>query len=120
MEDTVFSGSRLYYECPGVPLGWETLGGIYDKIVWNKEGDLVPTSIDLTLEQQGASAHFLDMEKVQDGCGTTHLKMYDKRDSMTTVALFRKFPHIETKLSARCKYSVLHSQLSLQIRFSLH
>jgi len=51
------------------------------------------------------------MEIVQDGCGTTHLKMYDKRDSMTTLALYRKFPHIETKLSARCKYAVLHSQL---------
>ena len=30
---------------------------------------------------------------------------------MPTLAHYRKFPHFETKLSTRMKYSVLHSQL---------
>ena len=37
--------------------------------------------------------------------------MYDKRDSMASLALYRKFPDVEAKLSVRCKYSVSHSQL---------
>ncbi|CAN0173407.1 unnamed protein product, partial [Ascophyllum nodosum] len=39
------------------------------------------------------------------------VKMYDKRDNMTTLASYRKFPHIETTIAIRCKYAVLHSQL---------
>ena len=54
---------------------------MYDKFIWNSDGETVLTTIDLTMEQQaGTSVHFLDMEIVQDGCGNTHLKMYDKRD----------------------------------------
>ena len=37
--------------------------------------------------------------------------MYDKRDGMVTLANYRRFPHFETKLSEKCLYSVLHSQL---------
>ena len=39
------------------------------------------------------------------------MKMYDKRDGMITLKNYRRFPHSETKLSKRCLYSVLHSQL---------
>ena len=37
--------------------------------------------------------------------------MYDKRYNMPTLASYRRFPHIETTISVRCKYAVLHSQL---------
>ena len=51
------------------------------------------------------------MQVVQGPDGITHVRMYDKRDDMATLAGYRRFPHFETKLSERCLYSVLHSQL---------
>ena len=37
--------------------------------------------------------------------------MYNKRDNMPTLASYRRFPHIETTVSVRCKYAVLDSQM---------
>ena len=39
------------------------------------------------------------------------LRVYDKRGEMPVLCRYRKFPHVETKLSQRCLYAVLHSQL---------
>lgn len=89
--EVVFGGTKMY------PPSCETYSGMYDKLVYDLDGKLVPTSIDITCEQRGSGVHFLDMEVVQDGSGTTHLKMYDKRDAMATLANYRRFPHSETK-----------------------
>ena len=37
--------------------------------------------------------------------------MYNKRDTLPALQHYRRFPHIETLVSDRCKYAVLHSQL---------
>ncbi len=118
--DIIFSGTKLFCERQGSMVndqwvvdirGCETLSGMYHKTMWNLDGELIPNTIELTCEQQGESVHFLDMEIVQDSSRTTHIRMYDKRDSMPTLVNYRRFPHVETKLSVRMKYSVLHSQL---------
>ena len=54
--------------------------------------------------------YFLNMEIIQPLPGACEVKIYDKRDNMPTLAAYRKFPHIETTISVRCKYAVLHSQ----------
>ena len=68
-------------------------------------------TIEMTCEQFGDSVHFLDMQVVRGPDGITHVRMYDKRDDMATLAGYRRFPHFETKLSQRCLHSVLHSHL---------
>ena len=70
-----------------------------------------PSSISIVREQVGRSIHFLDVEVLQPFTGVCGVKMYDKRDNMPTLALYRRFPDIETTVSVRCKCAVLHSQL---------
>merc|ERR1712167_54486 len=44
---------------------------------------------------------------------TWHSKLYDKRVELVAKGLkLNKFPHPESKLSSRCKYGVITSQLS--------
>ena len=43
--------------------------------------------------------------------GVSQIKMYDKRDHMGTLEDYRKYPHIETRLSNSCKNATLHCQL---------
>lgn len=88
----------------------ETLSGMCDKLIINSNCNFVHTSVELTYEQEGSSVHFSDMEVVQDGSGTTHMKMYCKRDDMPTLSNYRRFPQCETKLSSKSKHSVLPSQ----------
>ena len=110
--DIIFSGTKLY-SGEGEDSGFcvETFGGMYAQLIRDFNNDLVPTTIALTVEQQGPSVHFLDMEVVPNGFGKTDLKIYDKRDGMPVLASYRKFPHVETKLSEKCLYAVFHSQL---------
>ena len=56
----------------------------------------------------GHTVHFLDMTIVQSATGCD-VGVYNKRD--TALQHYRRFPHIETPVSDRCKYAVLHSQL---------
>ena len=51
------------------------------------------------------------MTILQQVPGISQVRMYDKRDDMPTLRHYRKFPHVETILSVRCKYATLHSQL---------
>ena len=75
------------------------------------DGNVRPSPISIVREQVRPILHFLDIEKVQPFPRVCEVNMYDKRDSMPTLASYRKFPHIETTLSVRCKYAALHSQL---------
>ena len=75
------------------------------------DGSVRPSPISIVREQVGPSIHFLDMEIIQLLPGVCSVKMYDKRDNMPTLASYRRLPHIETTISVRCKYAVLHSQL---------
>ena len=84
---------------------------MYDSMIVDTEGGLIPTTIKLLREQVGCSAHFLDMKIIQDGIRGIQVQMYDKRDAMPSLQNYRKFPHIETKLAKRSLDSVLHSQL---------
>ena len=55
--------------------------------------------------------YIFDMEIIQPLTGVCDVKIYYRRDNMPTLASYRRFPHIETTISVRCKYAVLHSQL---------
>ena len=88
---------------------------MYPTMVREFDGSVRPSPISIVRGQVRPSIHFLDMEIVQSIPGVCEVKMYDKRDNMPTLASYRRFPHIETTISVRCKYAVLHSQLG---RFS--
>lgn len=65
---------------------------MYNTLIVNMEGDLVPTSVSLTCEQKGPRAHFLDIMEVfqEDGGGYLTLsQIYDKREWMSTLLLAR-------------------------------
>jgi len=67
-------------------------------------------------EYEGASVHYLDMTIRQED-GIWHSNLYDKRVSLRAQGLkTNKFPHPESKLTTRCKYGVITSQLH---RFSV-
>ena len=61
-------------------------------------------------EHEGPSVNYLDMAIWYDK--TWHSKLYDKRVELVAKGLkLNKFPHPESKLSSRCKYGVITSQL---------
>ena len=69
------------------------------------DGTVRPSPISIVREHVGPSIHFLDMEIVQPLFpGVCGVKMYGKRDKMPSLASYRRFPHIETTISIRCKY----------------
>ena len=84
---------------------------MYPTTVREFDGSVRPSPISIVREQIGPSVHFLDMEIIQPLPGACEVKMHDKRDNMPALASYRKFPHIETTISVRCKYAILHSQL---------
>ena len=88
-----------------------TYDGMYPLHVRDFDGNMIANPVSIIRDQQGPRVHFLDMEIVQHRPGKSEIRMYDKRDHMPTLAKYRKFPHIETILSVRCKYATLHSQL---------
>ena len=52
------------------------------------------------------------MEILQSAPGVSQIRMYDKRDHMLeTLKQYRRYPHIETRLSKKCLYATLHCQL---------
>jgi disulfide oxidoreductase YuzD len=81
---------------------------------------IYPEWLQLGLEDEGTHVNYLDMtiwwattaDKVE-----WHSKLYDKKVKMIEKGLkLNKFPHPQSKLSARCKYGVITSQLH---RFSV-
>ena len=86
--------------------------GMYPTTVREFDGSVRPSPISIVREKIAPSVHFLDMEIIRPlPPGICEVKMYDKRYNMPTLASYRKFPHIETTISVRCKYAALHSQL---------
>ena len=74
-------------------------------------GEEIENPISIIKEQSGETVHFLDMEIVQSKPGVSQIRMYDKRDHMETLAEYRRYPHVETRLSQSCIYDTLHCQL---------
>ena len=74
--------------------------------------DILLTPISLSCEQSGASVTFLNMRLTAlQGRECTLVSIYDKRESMPQLGHYLRFPHYETNLAMRLKYSVYHSQL---------
>ena len=48
---------------------------------------------------------------VQSKPGVSQVRMYDKQDHMATLAEYRRYHHVETRLSQSCIYATLHCQL---------
>ena len=62
-------------------------------------------------ESEGTMVDYLDMTIWQQD-GTWQSKLYDKRVELQAKGLkLNKFPHPETKITTRCKYGVISSQL---------
>ena len=75
---------------------------------------MYPTWLQLGLEHEGESVNYLDMT-IWHTLGTPvrwHSKLYDKKVAMIEKGLkLNKFPDPASKLSTRCKYGVITSQL---------
>ena len=88
---------------------------MYDPFIVDTDGVCRPTTISLTRDQHGSTVCFLDMQFTQDSSGT-QVAIYNKRDHLPSLQRYRRFPHIESRVSHRCKSAVLHSQMC---RFSV-
>ena len=66
-------------------------------------------------EYEGRNVHYLDMPiwpTTADHTVRWHSKLYDKKTSMVHAGLkLNRFPHPTSKLSTRCEYGVITSQL---------
>ena len=89
-------------------------GGMYPVYVEDVDREEIENPVFLVKEQAGSTAvHFLDMEILQSTPWVSKIKMNDKRDHMGTWEDYRKYPHIESRLSNIniCKYADLHCQI---------
>ena len=86
-------------------------GGMYPVYVIGCGGEQILNPISISKQQTGQTVHFVDMEILQHKPGVSQIRMYDKRDYMPTLAEYRRYPHIETRLSKKCLYATLHCQL---------
>ena len=77
-------------------------GGMYPSFIEDADGEEIENPISIIKEQSGETVHFLDMEIVQSKPGVSQIRMYDKRDHMETLAEYRRYPHVETRLSQSC------------------
>ena len=68
-------------------------------LVEGADGEEIEHPISIVKVQSGEAVHFLDMEIVQIKPGVSQIRMYDKRDHMATLAEYRRYPHVETRLS---------------------
>ena len=84
---------------------------MYPEHILNDQGEQVANPVSITKEQRGQTVHFLDMEILQSTPGVSQIRMYDKRDHMATLKQYRRYPHIETRLSKKCLFATLHCQL---------
>ena len=77
---------------------------MYPSFIEDADGEEIENPISIVKEQSGETVHFLDMEIVQNKPGVSQIGMYDKRDHMATLAEYRRYPHVETRLSQSCIY----------------
>ena len=85
-------------------VGREEFGSIVQKIY--------PSWLQLGMECCGTSVNYLDMTIWCNNKTEWNSKLYDKKIGMIAKGLkLNKFPHPESKLSSRCKYGVITSQL---------
>ena len=77
-----------------------------------------PSPSSIVQDQQGPNVHFLDIMQIMQLSPGICDVMYDKRDSMSALASYRKFPHIETTVSTSYKYAVFHTTSSQLCRFA--
>ena len=89
-------------------------GCILHLFIEDADGE-IENPICIVKEQSGETVHFLDMEIVQSKPGVSQIRMYDKRDHMETLAEYRRYPHVETRLSQSCIYSCIHATLHCQL-----
>ena len=72
---------------------------------------MYPPWLKLGMEHKGRKVNYLDMTIWHEN-GKWHSKLYDKKVKMIQAGLkLNKFPHPASKLSTRCKYGVITSQL---------
>ena len=84
---------------------------LYPSSMKNRDEE-IENPISIVNEKSGETAeHFLDMEIVQSKPDVSQIRMCDKRDHMATLAEYRRYPHVETRLSQSCIYATLHCQL---------
>ena len=86
-------------------------GEMYPSFMEDADGEEIENPISTVKEQSGETVHFLGMEIVQNKPGVSQIRMYDERDHMSTLAEYRRYPHVETRLSPSCIYATLLCQL---------
>ena len=86
---------------------------MYPSFVEDADGEEIENPISIVKEQSGKTVNFLDMQIVQSKPGVSQIRMYDKRDHMSTLAEYRRNLHVETRLSQSCIYATLNCQLCL-------
>ena len=88
---------------------------LVDKATFQKIAkDIYPEWLQLGLEHEGDTVNYLDMTiwHTQQGNLQWHSKLYDKKVGLVAKGLkLNKFPDPKSKLSTRCKYGVITSQL---------
>ena len=84
---------------------------MYPSFIQDADGEEIENPISIIKEQSGETVHFLDMEIVQSKPGVSQIRMYDKRDHMETLAEYRRYPHVETRLSQSCIYATRYTSL---------
>ena len=77
---------------------------MYPSFMEDADGEEIENPISIVKEQSGETVHFLDMEIVRSKPGVSQIRMYDKRDHMAKLAEYRRYPHVETRLSQSCIY----------------
>ena len=77
-------------------------GGMYPSFTEDADREEMENPISIVKERSGETVHFLDMEIVQSKPGVSQIRMYDKRDHMATFAEYRRYPHVEARLSQSC------------------
>ena len=86
-------------------------GGMHPKHILDDEGEQVANPVSITKEQRGQTVHFLDMEILQSTPGVSQIQMYDKQDHIETLKQYRRYLHIETRLSKKCLNATFHCRL---------
>ena len=87
-------------------------GGIYPSFIEDADGEEMENPLSVVKEQSGETVRFLDMEIVPSKPGVSQIRMCDRRDHIAKLAEYRRYPHVETRLSQSCIYATLHYQLS--------
>ena len=73
---------------------------------------IYPPWLQLGLEHEGEIVNYLDMSIWCTAEAKWHSKLYDKKVGLAAKGLkLNRFPHPQSKLSTRCKYGVITSQL---------